>query len=180
LLRSVSRQPAPSGSCTRKHRHGLASPKSGRTQCPDSPTFRPLHSATPRRFAAFQRIGNCRDRPEIVSAASFRSVSAPKSLPLGETVRPHSADESCLTLCSQTPRRTACAPAPLAQQTLRCVPPPKSQGKWLRADATRPTNPLQRQINFGFADGWHEGCEPGSRTRAIIFKAAPMQYPAGA
>jgi len=35
-----------------------------------------------------------------------------------------------------------------------------------------------RKLNFDSADGWREGCEPGSRTRAIIFKAAPMPYPA--
>jgi hypothetical protein len=49
-----------------------------------------------------------------------------------------------------------------------------------RAGATRPNEPRPRIGNAGSADGCHAGCEPGSRTRAVIFKAAPMPYPAGA
>ena len=46
------------------------------------------------------------DAPPVVSAASFRSVSAPKGLPLRETVRPHSE----ITGNGLTPRPSDYAP----------------------------------------------------------------------
>jgi len=33
------------------------------------------------------------------------------------------------------------------------------------------------KVQPGFADGWHEGCNSGRCTRAIIFKAAPCRIP---
>src|ERR1035437_8478829 len=58
-----------------RHRHGSARAR------PDSPDFRPLHSATRTarrlrgRFAAFRRIGNYRDRRERACAARSRKIS---------------------------------------------------------------------------------------------------------
>jgi hypothetical protein len=58
-----------------RHRHGSARAR------PDSPDFRPLHSATRTarrlrgRFAAFRRIGNYRDRRERACAARSGKIS---------------------------------------------------------------------------------------------------------
>ncbi len=57
-----------------------------------------------------------------------------------ETVRTHFADELCLTLCPQTPRRTACAPVHPRAAVLALRSAVKESDQWLRADATRPTN----------------------------------------
>ena len=89
--------------------------------------------------------------------------------------RPHSLRSTrlCLTLC----------PPDSAPDCLRARSPSRrSPGatfcrqrvrQRLRAGATVPGELNPRKFNFGSADGWHEGCEPGSHTRAIIYKAAP-------
>jgi hypothetical protein len=77
---------APSRSWHRaRHRHGLARAR------PDSPTFRPLHSATrtalqaPRTFRCVPTVANCRDRREgraLHNGLTPRpSVSAPGYIP---------------------------------------------------------------------------------------------------
>ena len=96
---------------------------------------------------------------ETVSAASFRFSA------LHETVRPHFALQDMIDT--------------LPPSSAHYALPVRSQGKRLRAGATVPGE-LNAKTQPGSADGWHEGCKPGSHTRAIIFKAAPMPYPAGA
>ena len=188
----------------RNHRHGLA-----RAQ-PDSPAFRPLHSATrtalqatrtfrcvptdrklPRQAkttcapeeAKWPRCSAYRPRPAIiVRAASFRSVSAPKSLPLRETVRPHSknrqwADTSAISLRARL-RCSPCCPCRTSPDA-----PPDGRGVSIngRALSRRArTNPGHAKLNFGSAGGLSCRMLPGGRTRDVICKAAPMPYPAGA
>lgn|GEM_PF-5568690 len=168
----------------RQPRHGLARAR------PDSPALRPLHSATrtalqaTRTFRCIPTVANCRDRRERRALPrwkfrergqlSFRCATrnSPPSLQKRQW-----ADTSFIRLRAVL----RCAPLfPLPHFARRSAGWPRSQRKPRSRWRDSPDEPRPRKFNIGSADGWHEGCEPGSHTRAVICKAAPMPYPAGA
>jgi hypothetical protein len=178
--------------------------RKSKIQRPRRSAYRP-RPAIAREAAHGQDIGNNRESgqlslrcsPKNFTVASAARICAKQSA-LTLKIRQW-ADTSSISL--RAGHLTA-NPTPVAVQPP--ATPPDSRGVSIngRAQPRRArTNPRPRELDFGSAGGWHEGTAdttllsdrrcgsrlrgwasallPGSRTRDVICKAAPMPYPKG-